>query len=277
MTISADLGGKNYVLGKGKVFFDRYPNGVTITATTQGEGERYLGSSPEFSTSASAEQLDHFSSEGGLKVKDDSVQLSMDRTGKIVVDNISADNIALFFLGEASTVAQSALTGQTTTFEAVTRGRFYQAGASESNPAGLRNIKNVVLKKETTPGSGTFDVTITMSGNYQYDEVTGRIYLEAASSAIVDGNDLQVTFDTDASTRTQVISGSNPIYGAMRFISDNPKGENRDYYFPYVKLSPDGDYALKGEEWMQVGFTFEMLKKSDNIEAAYIDGRPTLV
>ena len=60
-------------------------------------------------------------------------------------------------------------------------------------------------------------------------------------------------------------------------MSDNPKGANRDYYFPYVKLTPDGDYALKGEEWMQIGFSFEILKKADNIEGAYVDGRPTVV
>lgn len=276
MTISADLGGKSYVLGKGKVFFDRYPNGVTITATTQGEGERYLGNTPEFSTSASTESLDHYSSEGGVKTKDDSVQLSLDRTGKMVCDNISADNVALFFLGTKSTVAQAAQSGLSTLFADVNRGRFYQAGVSADNPAGLRNIKTVVLKKETTPGSGTYDVTITMSGNYQYDAELGRLYIEAAAPDIANGTDLKLEFATDASSREQVISGSSSIYGALRFVSDNPKGANRDYYFPYVKLAPDGDYALKGDEWQQIGFTFEITKKADNIESAYIDGRPTV-
>lgn len=277
MTITADLGGKSYVLGKGKVFFDRYPNGITIAATTQGEGERYFGNSPEFSTSASAESLDHFSSESGLKTKDDSVQLSLDRTGKVVVDNISADNIALFLLGTKSTVAQASQSSLSTIFENVNKGRFYQAGVSANNPAGLRNIKTVVLKKETTPDSGTFDVTITMSGNYQIDAELGRIYIEASAPDVVEGNNLKVEFGTDASSREQVISGSDPIYGALRFVSDNPKGANRDYYFPYVKLAPDGDFALKGDEWQQIGFTFDILKKADNIQASYVDGRPTLV
>lgn len=277
MPISADLGGKSYVLGKGKVYFDRYPNGVTINASTLGEGERYLGNTPEFSTSASSESLDHFSSEGGLKAKDDSVQLSLDRSGKMVCDNISAENVALFFLGTSSTVAQTLQSGLSTIHTDAKRGRFYQAGVSQTNPAGLRNITSVVVKKETTPDSGTYDTTITMSGNYQVDEVLGRIYIESNAAAIPDGTNIKIEFGTAASTRQQVVSGSNPIYGALRFVADNPKGENRDYYFPYVKLAPDGDYALKGEEWMQIGFNFEMLKKADNIEAAYIDGRPTLV
>jgi hypothetical protein len=277
MPITADLGGKSYTLGKGKVFFDRYPNGVTIGATTLGEGERYFGNTPEFTTSASSESLDHFSSEGGLKTKDDSVQLSLDRTGKMVCDNISADNIALFFLGTSSTVAQTLQSGLSTIHTDAKRGRFYQAGVSANNPAGLRNITSVVVKKETTPDSGTYDVTITLAGNYQVDADLGRIYIEAAAPDIADGTNIKIEFGTAASTRNQVVSGSDPIYGALRFVSDNPKGENRDYYFPYVKLAPDGDYALKGEEWMQIGFTFEILKKADNIQGAYIDGRPTLV
>lgn len=268
--VNADLGGKNYVLGKGKVFFDRYANAVTMSATTQGEGERYFGNSPEFSTSASSESLDHFSSEGGLKTKDDSAQLSLDRTGKVVVDNINEENVALYFLGAASVIAQTAQVGLTTLVVGAKRGRFYQIGVSESNPAGLRNVSNVVVKKGVAWGT-----TVSAAGNYQVDTELGRIYIEAAAPDI-NAADIQITFDTAASSRSQVVSSSNPIYGALRFVADNPKGINRDYYFPYVKLAPDGDYALKGEEWQQIGFTFEILKKADNIEGAYIDGRPTV-
>lgn len=272
MPITADLGGKNYTLGKGKVFFDRYPANVIMTALTQGEGERYLGNTPEFSTSASSENLDHFSAEGGLKVKDDSAQLSLDRTGKVVVDNMSSDNIALYFIGTSAVKAQTAQVGLISLVTAAKRGRFYQLGQDATNPAGLRNVSNLVVKK----GAG-FITTIAAAGNYQFDAELGRLYVEAAAPDITDGTDLQITFDTAASSRTQVVSGSTPIYGALRFVSDNPKGENRDYYFPYVKLAPDGDYALKGEDWMQMGFTFEVLKKADNIQGAYVDGRPTVV
>lgn len=268
--ITADLGGKSYVLPKGKVYFDRFANGITVSAATQGEGERYFGNSPEFSTSSSADNLDHFSSEGGLKVKDDSVQLTLNRTGKMMVDNISADNVALYFLGTSASVAQTAQTAVVSSIIKAKRGRFYQLGVSAALPAGMRNIKNVVVKS----GAG-FTTTVAKDNNYQYDEVLGRLYIEANSVGIND-IDIQVIFDTDASTRTQIISGSNPIYGALRFVSDNPKGTNSDYYFPYVKLAPDGDYPLKSEDWMKIGFTFEILKKADNIEGAYIDGRPTL-
>lgn len=270
MTITADLGGKQYTLGKGKAFFDRYPTGVTITSTTQGEGERYFGNTPSFTTSSASENLDHYDADEGIKVKDSSVQLSFDRTGKLETDSISTENLALLFLGEESTLTQTAQTGLTTTVTAK-RGRFYQLGASETLPQGLRNVKNIVAKT----GAG-FTTTVSASGNYQFDAELGRVYIEDDAPDI-NGVPVQFTFDTDASTREQIISGSTPIYGALRLVANNPKGANRDYYFPYVKLTPDGDFALKGEEWMKVAFTFDILKKADNIEAAYVDGRPTVV
>lgn len=271
MAINADLNGKQYTLGKGRIFFDRYPTGVTINASTQGEGERYIGNTPEFTTSSSSESLDHFDSDSGIKTKDDSVQLSFDRTGKLVTDNISSENLALLFLGSTSTLTQTAQTAQVTSIASAKRGRFYQLGVSESLPQGVRKVSNVVVKK----GAG-FTTTVAAAGNYQVDLDLGRIYIEV-NSADINDIPLQVTFDVAASTREAIISGSTPIYGALRLVADNPKGANRDYYFPYVKLTPDGDYALKGEEWQQIGFQFEMLKKATSIEAAYVDGRATTV
>jgi len=270
MPINADLNGKQYVLGKGRIFFDRYPTGVALTAATQGLGERYIGNTPEFTTSSSSENLDHYDSDSGIKVKDDSVQLSFDRTGKLVTDSISTENLALLFLGERSTITQTASTGLTTTVTAK-RGMFYQLGASESLPQGVRKVTSVVVTK----GAG-FSTPVTMAGNYQIDEDLGRIYIEDDAVAIND-EAIRITFNTLASTREVVISGSTPIYGALRLVSDNPKGANRDYFFPYVKLAPDGDYALKGEEWQQIGFQFEILKKASSVEAAYVDGRATVV
>lgn len=267
MPVTADLGGKNYTLGRGRVFFDRFPSNVVVNALTRGSGERYLGNTPEFVTNSTSEDLDHFSSEGGVRTKDDSVQLQLDRAGSFITDNISADNVALFFLGEASTLTQAAATGVIEVVQGVGRGRFIQLGVTAANPAGVRNVSNVVL----ATGAG-FTTTVAQSGNYQVDEELGRVYIEANAPGI-DGVDVQFTYDTAASTRSRVVSGSQAIYGSLRFVADNPKGENRDYFYPYVKLSPDGDYNLKGDEWQQIGFTFEVLKKASNVEAVYVDGR----
>jgi hypothetical protein len=272
MPITADLGGKNYTLGRGRVFFDRFPTNAVVGALTRGDGERYLGNTPEFSSTSESEDLEHYDSDSGVRVKDDSVQLTLNRSASFTCDNIDSENIALFFLGEASTVTHAGATGQVEVFTDVKLGRFIQLGVSESAPSGVRKITNVVIKTGSAP---TWATTVAQAGNYEVDEARGRIYIEADAAALTDGtSDIQITYDILASTREQVVSSSQSIYGSLRFVAENPKGPNRDYFFPYVKLAPDGDYNLKGDEWQQMGFTVEVLKKSSNVNAVYIDGQP---
>lgn len=273
MPITSDLGGKNYTLGRGRVFFDRFtPAQVAagITASTQGEGERYFGNTTEFNMTSEEEVLDHFSSEGGIRVKDDSVSLQLDRTGTLTTDHIDAANLALLFLSDgATTASQSSATGSTYVVT-VNQGRFYQIGVTTGNPSGVRLVSNVVVAK----GAG-FSTNVTASGNWEVDEALGRIYILPGAADIPDGTEIEITYDVAAATREQVISKSQSIYGALRFVSDNPKGTNRDYYMPYCKLSPNGDYNLKGDDWQTMSFSFEVLQKASNIQGVYIDGRAT--
>lgn len=261
-------GGKNYQLGKGMVLFDQFAAGAVVTGATVGSGERFLGNAPEFSLNSSGDSVDHYSSTGGIKIKDDSVLIQLNRSGKVTVDNIDKNNLALFFMGEAGQVAQTAQTALTHTIESANRGRYYQIGTSITLPAGVRNIASVVVKK----GAG-FTTTVSQSGNYDVDLALGRIYIEAGSTDIPDGTDIQVTYNTTLSTREQIITNTNAIYGSLRFIANNVKGVNRDYFFPYVKLSPDGDYNLIGDDWATMGFGFEPLVKDAGIAQMYIDGR----
>jgi hypothetical protein len=46
-----------------------------------------------------------------------------------------------------------------------------------------------------------------------------------------------------------------------------------DYLMPYVRLSPNGDFALKSDEWQQLSLNVEILKLAD-YERIYVDGRP---
>lgn len=270
MPVTADLGGKNYTLGRGRVFFDRFPANAVINALTRGDGERYLGNTTELNTTSTSETLDHFDSDTGVKVKDATVQLSVNRTGAFKCDNIDSANMALYFLGDVATVTQVAATAQAEQMT-VKRGRFYQLGVDAAQPAGVRGITNVVIKK-----GALFATTVTALGNYQVDEAGGRIFIENDAAGIPDATLLEITYDISASTREQVISKSASIYGAIRFVADNATGLNRDYFFPYVKLTPDGDYSLKGEQWQEMSFKMEVLKKTTNIDALYIDGRPVI-
>lgn len=256
------MANKQYTLGRGKLFFDPFLSG-TKTKT----GERYFGNTPSLSLTVESESLDHFDSDAGVRVKDDSVLLQLNRTGAFVTDNIDPENVALFLLGSSSLVAQTALTGQTYALADVIKGRFYQIGSTAANPPGQRSLASFVLKKGVT--------TLVAGTDYVVDLELGRVEILETSVTIVNGDDLTAEYNVEAKTRSRIVTAaSSTIDGALRFIATNPKGTLLDYYMPYVRLSPNGEYALKGEEWQQIGFNLDIQKLSDTIESIYVDGRP---
>lgn len=254
--------GKNYALGRGKLFFAMFAAGTQIPA----DGQMYFGNTPEFSTTSDSEELEHFDSDNGVNVKDDSVTLSNTRTGSFTTDNISLDNVAMFYLGKKSSYAQVAATAQKTNIVAK-RGRYYQLGRTAGNPAGVRKVTNVTVAK----GSG--GANIALADNFEVDLDLGRIYIEDDAAGVTDGDALVITYDVGAYTLQRVISSSDEIVGELYFEATNPKGEKFDYYWPYVKISPNGDFNLKsGDDWMAIPFNIEFLKK-DGYETVYITSR----
>lgn len=256
---------KNYTLGKGRVYFDAFAQG-----TLNPQGERYFGDTMEFNVTSESESLDHFDNDAGIRVKDASVLLELSRSGTLITENISPENLALFFLGTSGTLAQAAATGQSTVVAAAKQGLYYQLGVSTARPEGVRGVENVVVKNTTTPAT-----VYVLNTDYTLDADTARIQI-VEGGGIADDTGITIDFDTVAKSITRVVTAADAeIKGAIRFISTNPQGEKFDYFFPYVSLKPNGDFALKsGEEWQQLGFQFEVLKKDDNTEAMYINGQP---
>lgn len=378
---------KNYTLGRGKLFFARFlPN------TKTPDGFLYFGNTPEFSLTIESEELDHFSSDEGVKEKDDGVTLQITRTGSLTTDNISPDNIALFFFGDTAVVTTASAVGATYTIEGVKKGYDYLVGATLQNPTGVKGIDpsdfvvgtaggvkasgtitlaappanndtvtvgtvtytfktgavagaNEVLVGASatasaanlvaainagagigaTYGSGTVvnpDVTataaagvvtalakvagtagnsialaesgtdITVSGanltggsgtsaeftidtDYKINFDTGRLTI-LESGTIVEGDDVEITYTAVSNSRDRVLSGNKAVEGALMYEANNPKGKNFDYYMGYVQISPNGDYAMKGDEWQTIPFNLQILKP-DNSAAILMDGRPKYI
>lgn len=248
---------KQYTLGRGRLYFDPFAPSTTLIT-----GERYFGNTPSFNLNTESENLDHFDADEGIKTKDKSVTLSLNRTGSFTTDNIDPDNVALFFIGTASVAAQAAATGKTTVITNPLGDRYYQLGVTVGNPSGDRQVSNVVA----SAGVVTTDFTV--------DAELGRVYIVAGGA--IDG-DPTVTFTYDAAARSRkqiITTGNASVEGALRFIAANATGAQLDYYMPSVKLAPNGEYELKGESWQQMTFSVEIQKRDDTTEAIYIDGRP---
>lgn len=82
----------NYYVGKGVVMFK--PDGDTHY--------HFVGNVTEFEFSPTLEVLDHFSSQSGVRVKDKTVVLEKGGTVRMVMEELTARNLALFLLGEVS-------------------------------------------------------------------------------------------------------------------------------------------------------------------------------
>lgn len=271
--------GKNYTLGRGKLYFARFENGTQTAG-----GEKYLGNSPEFSATIESENLDHYSSDEGIREKDESIPLQTNRTAAFTTDNVDADNIANFFFGTTSAFAIAAAT-VTAEEHNVKAGLYYQLGQTLTNPMGARNLDVHTAAVGPTPAinivvkdTGGSPVTFDEGDDYTIDMLRGRLYIvpggaiDVAAQLLPTGLlPIEVDYKTKSSTRTRILSGSKPVEGALHYVAANPVGENFDWYMPYVKLSPNGDYQLKGDEWQTIPFSVEILKLGDR-EAVYIDG-----
>ncbi|MDK1386375.1 hypothetical protein QN224_13245 [Sinorhizobium sp. 8-89] len=82
----------NYFIGKGIIKFK--PTAGTI---------RDLGNAPEVELTPAIEKLDHFSSRSGVRSKDRSIALEKTLTLRIVLDELTAENLGLLLLSEATT------------------------------------------------------------------------------------------------------------------------------------------------------------------------------
>lgn len=355
----------NYVVGRGRLFFGQFKPSTRVA-----KGQRYLGNTPELSTTQSEDTLDHYSSEGGVRIKDASVSLQNDSSGSFQCDDISPENLALWFRGElqsrieaGSALATGTVTFSTTapvegdsvtingtefTFSAtagpnkiaplpatiadaaaalaaavnaisaalgvsatsaaavttlsavspgtdgnaitlttdattpanitasgatfaggtnvdediveVELGRWYQLGVDAATPQGVRNV-------------GSVEIAGVDAGSYTVEAATGRVLIHADADDVVAGSTLSVSYGIKPTTETVVIAKGESIEGELQFIANNPAGKNDDYFWPYVRITPDGDLSLKGDEWMTVTFNFEILKRDDATERQYITRR----
>lgn len=250
----------NYVLGRGEIEFSRFKAGGQVP-----EGFRYIGNTPEFNMTIESENLDHFNSDRGVNEKDASIVLTTNRSGSLITDNIDAENVALFFFGSKDVLSVSAGTVTAEEIDDVKPGLSYQLGVTPTNPVGTRNVTAVVVEDDAA-------TTFVAGTDYTVDLDHARIVI-VEGGAITDGTNLRVDYSQTAHARERILSGTTAVEGALRYTEYNAQGPNKVWYMPYVKLAPNGDYALKGDEWQQIPFSIEILKPS-TLNAIYIDGAP---
>lgn len=254
----------NYSLGRGELWFARFTdNAYTI------ESEFYIGNSPAVNLNLEQEMLEHFNSDYGIKEKDESITLQVTRTLTFETDDISIRNVGYFFFGTKET---NNVTGATVTGYVLPNpqpGSGYGLAIEDGRPLG-----HGALDPGTPPVLQQGATTLVEGDDYRVDYPRGHIeILPEPTASFTAGDDITADFTYTDHSRDIVISGNKPVAGALRFLPKYPVGGGYDFWMPWVKIGPNGDFALKGDEWQVIPFTVEVLKRP-GWEAIYAGGQP---
>lgn len=241
----------DYTLGKGKFYFRQFEPG---TQTPMAGGFRRLGNIPEATVSQNIEKLTHVSSEGGINVQDASVDTANDQAFNFTTDNVSLDNLALWFNSGVSEVVEAGGAVADEELGDVNADSYVQLGESALTPQGARNVSLVTIEGAV---DGQASAALVLNQHYRVDLKRGLVEF------LVAVEDVTASYTVAPGTRRVVLGGNQTIEGELKFFADNPKGTNKDTYWPFVQLSPDGDYALVGTDWQTVGFAVSIMQPAD--------------
>jgi len=244
------------VIPRGIVYFDPFDAAGNLT------GEVDLGETGGASISPTTESLQYFSSRSKARQETRNIATSIARAFSLTIDSMNMHNLALFAIADLSVINQAA-TAVTDAPFTVKKGRWYQLGGN--TPA--RNVSSVVVTG--TGGTPTYSATT----DYTLDAANGRILI-LTSGTIADGTPILVDYTPAAETRNRASGGTEAKKGALRVISDNAEGRNRDWWFPSVNMQPSGEMPVIAAEdaWAQMQFNIGVQKKA-GLAALYIDDR----
>ena len=244
------------VVGRGEVFFDLFePN------TRTGTGERYLGNTTTFQVGRTLETLKRFTSYRGQRVEGEASVISESHSVNFITDHIGMENVGSWF-GAQSAVETLEATNIITETATAHPGRFIQLGTS-IRPFGVRYIENVTVKIGA--------VVVPAATNYVVESALGRLQILHLAADIETADVLTIDFEWRETVAKVATSKAANLYGALRFISTNPYGPKKHYFFPFVKLTPRGSIDLKGDEWQQIPFAVEVHRLNANTEQVYFE------
>jgi hypothetical protein len=254
---------QDLIIPAGKIFFD--PKDPTTGLLT---GERYIGDTPGCTMQVESKQLEVWTSDDELSELAANISISVKRNFKFKALDITDENLALYVVADIATVAQTGAPVVDESIPNVLQGRYYQAGIS-ANKTGRRGLSLNTIKVGAA--------TKTVNTDYTIDDALGRLYI-VPGGGIADGDDVLWSYTYATNSREQLAStGKNQVqFGALRFIANNTKGKNRDFYLPEVSLIGDGESLIKregqdGKPW-EMSFSVGVFTPATGSQL-YIDGR----
>ncbi len=254
----------NIWLGRGSITLGRLDS-----TTGKPYDFRHVGNCKALTLNIETETLDHQNSRTGVKVIDREIALSTKYNVSMTLDELSFDNLAIFFSGEAAAAGAnpaaaltggSALTDFLIATDAIT-GRWYALVGT----GGIRlmDIKAAGLVVES--GASSAANLLAVGTDYELDAVWGRIFIPSTST-FTDGHNLYITYTGGtAGTGTtferpidSVTIGTQSAQSYfLKYVGINPANDDQEMLVELhsVKLKPEGDLNFIGDEFSELVLT----------------------
>jgi len=239
-----------YNLGGGKVFL------AELESTGKPKNFRKVGNTPEFTVTVTTESYEHQSTQDGAPAQDASVIISSGGSVGFSLENMSAENLAIFLLGEASSYTNPGIAGFTDSQivedgSIVKLGYYQVADASGNAVFGITSV-NAILVKTTNAAP----VSLVKDTDYSVDALSGmiRILDTAAIDTAISGTEgLTCTLTADgAATTVDLVTMLETIEQdfALRFEGINALDSNKRTFWDFHKISlaANGDANLISAE-----------------------------
>lgn len=246
----------DYLLGRGCLML-----AFLDPATDRPLGYRILGNAPAFAMTSEEDTLAHFNSKKGLRAKDKEVTVEKEVNWNCTLDEISWQNLSLFFAGQASEGNTNAATTGIASYQIIPDGLIEpELNYKIMDAAGISALgfDPADLTIATTAGA---PVTLAQGTDYTVDPVSGLFFLldsTAVQTAIGagEGLTLELTADGAIADIEQTTMLTNTISEvALFFKGVNPADGDKEYVAELFKtnVAADGDLNLITEnEWAEI-------------------------
>lgn len=239
-----------YNLGRGRVYIAPLVSGLP-------EEYRDVGNAPAFALNMEVEELLHQSSRAGVKTTDARVVVSQDIGFTLTLDELSAQNMALFFAAVTAEVTNPAVAGigEYLAVASLTKVGGVWIDIHDSGvPARDITAADVTVVHDKAVANDT----LVLTTDYTVDEVNGRIFLVYPAVTVLSGKTIHITLAakgaaSDPLSQTQGLEASSLTY-ALKFIGVNPMDADSEMHveLPKVRFSAEGDFGLISDEVTQM-------------------------
>lgn len=219
---------------------------------------RPVGNVPDLTVSVDTEELTHRSSfckAFGGAVIDARIVIEQALNVSMTLEEISHDNVAVFFQALTETVANPAVAGIAE--YALTTNLGLNVWYPIQTTAGVRVL--TFDKSNLTVEDGTTGLTEGATGDYQVDEKSGMIiFYSGGPNTLSGGETINVTLAADGSAKASLervlaLKGPQKRYAIKALVENaNNLDELAELEFHSVLLAGDGDFAPIGDELAQM-------------------------